>query len=52
MLDDLTEKERKALDSEGPMPSPEPSLSENDEFYDALPLGLLTLQIGKESFKK
>jgi hypothetical protein len=32
VLDYLTEKERKALDSEGPMPSPEPSLSEDDEF--------------------
>jgi hypothetical protein len=52
VLDDFIEKERKALDSEGPMPSPKPFLSEDNEFYDASPLGLPTLQTGKESFKK
>jgi hypothetical protein len=52
MLDDLIEKERKALDSEGPMPSSESFLSKDDEFYDALPLGSSALQIGKESFKE
>jgi hypothetical protein len=52
MLDDLIEKERKALDSEGPMLLPEPFLSEDDEFYDALPLGSPVLQIGKKSFKE
>jgi hypothetical protein len=52
VLDNLIEKERKALDSEGPMPSPEPFLSEDDKFYDASLLGSLILQTGKEFFKK
>jgi hypothetical protein len=52
VLDDLIEKKRKALNSEDPMPSPELFLLEDDEFYDALPLGLLVLQIGKKFFRK
>jgi hypothetical protein len=52
VLDDLNEKERKELDSEGPMPSSEPFLSENNKFYNALLLSLLVMQIGKKSFKE
>jgi hypothetical protein len=52
VLDDLIEKERKALDSKGFMPLPEPFLSEDNEFYDALSLGSSVLQTGKKSLKK